>query len=74
MLPRPQQPAPSAAAPPQQREVWELKEVAVEPARLSLHLEIQGLQDELHRSLQDWIGKVIELPALKIRIKDDDLG
>jgi pSer/pThr/pTyr-binding forkhead associated (FHA) protein len=47
MLPRPQQPAPSAAAPPQQREVWEL---------------------------QDWIGKVIELPALKIRIKDDDLG
>jgi hypothetical protein len=73
VLPRPQEPAALAAERPQQPEAWDLDEVAEEPATLSLHLEIQGLRDDLRKSLQDWIGKVIELPALKIRIKDDDL-
>jgi len=74
VLPPPQPAPPAAAASQSQTEVWDLEGVAKQPATLSLQLEIQGLPDELRRSLQDWIGKAIELPALKIRIKDDDLG
>jgi predicted component of type VI protein secretion system len=35
----------------------------------SLHLELDGLTPDLRRMLEALIGKVIELPALKVRIK-----
>lgn len=41
---------------------------------LSLHLEIQGLDGELRQIVESLLGKTLELPALKVRIKDDDLG
>ena len=40
----------------------------------SLNLEIQGLSPEQQRFLQTVLGKVIQLPALRIRLKGDDLG
>jgi predicted component of type VI protein secretion system len=46
------------------------------PARrgtLSLQLEIEGLSSELRGALEALLGKVIELPALRIRVKADDL-
>jgi hypothetical protein len=64
-------PAPQAAAKPQ---VWTLDDAAGEPATLSLQLEILGLKGELRQALLGLLGKVIELPAMKIRIKTDDLG
>jgi hypothetical protein len=72
-------PEPRASATPKPRapaisEVWELKDVANPPAALLLQLVIEGLQGELHRALQGLIGKTVELPAMKIRIKGDDLG
>ncbi len=39
--------------------------------RLSLHLELEGLTPELSQSLQSLVGKLIELPALRVRIKSD---
>jgi len=43
-------------------------------ATLSLSLEIQGLSGELRQALAGLLGKTIALPALKLRIKSDDLG
>ena len=43
------------------------------PGRLSLHLELEGLTPDLKRVLGALAGKVIDLPALRIRIKSDDL-
>jgi hypothetical protein len=63
-------PAPRAAAKPR---VWTLDDAAEEPATLSLQLEILGLKGELRQALLGLMGKVIELPAMKIRIKSDDL-
>ena len=40
---------------------------------LSLQLEIEGLSGELRRALEALLGKVIELPPLRIRVKTDDL-
>jgi len=40
---------------------------------LSLQLEIEGLSGELRRALEGLLGKVIELPPLRIRVKTDDL-
>jgi hypothetical protein len=42
--------------------------------RLSLHLEIEGLSPDLGRQLGSLLGKVLELPPLRIRIKGDDRG
>ena len=64
-------PAPQAASKPQ---VWTLDEAAKESGTLSLQLEILGLKGELRQALLGLMGKVIELPAMKIRIKSDDLG
>jgi hypothetical protein len=41
---------------------------------LSLSLEIQGLTGAQRAAVQGLIGKVIELPKLRIRLKGDDLG
>jgi len=43
-----------------------------EAGRLSLHLELEGLTPDLRRSLEAFLGKEIELPALRIKIKHDD--
>jgi hypothetical protein len=40
--------------------------------RLSLTLELEGLTPDLRRSLEALLGKEIELPALRIKIKQDD--
>jgi predicted component of type VI protein secretion system len=62
--PRPAARAPVPAAP-----------VAAPPRQsaLSLQLEIEGLSGELRRAVEALLGKVIELPALRIRVKADDL-
>ena len=54
--------APAApAAPPAKRSV------------VSLQLEIEGLSGELRSVVEALLGKVIELPPLRIRVKPDDL-
>lgn len=40
--------------------------------RVSLHLELEGLSPDLQRTLESLFGKVIELPAMRVRIKSDD--
>lgn len=40
--------------------------------RLSLHLELEGLSPDLQRMLESLFGKVIDLPAMRVRIKADD--
>jgi hypothetical protein len=64
-------PAPQTSAKPQ---VWTLDDAVDESATLSLQLEILGLKGELRQALLGLMGKVIELPSMKIRIKSDDLG
>lgn len=39
---------------------------------LSLHLELEGLTPDLRRALEAFVGKVVELPSLRIRIRGDD--
>ncbi len=71
----PATPAPAAAATPAQPalEAWTLDE---KPASgtLSVHLEIQGLTGPQRASIEALLGKVIDLPKLRIRLKGDDLG
>jgi serine/threonine protein kinase len=73
--PRPATPA----ARPQPRPAARAAAPAAAPARqsgqsaLSLQLEIEGLSGELRRALEGLLGKVIELPPLRIRVKTDDL-
>ena len=45
------------------------KPSSVSAGTLSLHLELEGLTPDLRRILEGLVGKVIELPALRIRIK-----
>ena len=40
--------------------------------RLSLHLELEGLTPDLQRNLEALLGKEVELPALRIKIKGGD--
>ena len=40
---------------------------------VALQLEIEGLTGELRRVVEALLGKVIELPPLRIRVKQDDL-
>ena len=74
----PATPAPAAAAAKAQPEqpaleAWTLDE---KPASgtLSVHLEIQGLTGPQRASIEALLGKVIDLPKLRIRLKGDDLG
>ncbi len=46
---------------------------AAKRSTLSLQLEIEGLSGELQRAVEALLGKVIELPPLRIRVKTDDL-
>jgi predicted component of type VI protein secretion system len=54
-------------------DAWALEE-AGDASALSLHLEVSGLTGPQRASLEALLGKVIELPRLRIRIKADDLG
>ncbi len=69
--------APAAAAPAQQAqpamEAWTLDEQPTSET-LSVHLEIQGLTAPQRASVEALLGKVIDLPKLRIRLKGDDLG
>jgi predicted component of type VI protein secretion system len=74
--------APERPAPPERRakksDVWELDEASVEPAAASgpiaVTLEIDGLSGDLRRAVAALVGKVIDLPKLRVRIKGGDLG
>jgi predicted component of type VI protein secretion system len=68
--PQPQaRPAPRAAAPAPAPPVAAPAKRSV----VSLQLEIEGLSGELRRVVEALLGKVIELPPLRIRVKPDDL-
>jgi hypothetical protein len=41
---------------------------------MALTLEIDGLSGDLRRVVEGLIGKAIDLPALRVRIKGRDLG
>lgn len=53
---------------------WTLEEKSGQPGSVSLTLEIEGLTPEQRASVQALLGKVIELPRLRIRVKGRDLG
>lgn len=44
-----------------------------ESRSLSLHVELQGLTSDLRNLLESLVGKEIELPKLRIKVKGDDL-
>jgi predicted component of type VI protein secretion system len=78
---RPGKPAPrSAPAPAPARsaksDVWELDEAPAkqDTGTIALALEIDGLSGELRRAVEALIGKMIELPKMRVRIKGRDLG
>jgi predicted component of type VI protein secretion system len=80
--PAPRAPAPTparkAAAPPAAaaKEVWELDEAPAKAAAarpLAVTLEIDGLSGDLRRAVEALLGKVIELPKLRVKIKGGDL-
>jgi predicted component of type VI protein secretion system len=67
-----------APARPAAKDVWELDE-APAPAKpavgpLALTLEIDGLSGDLRRAVEALLGKVIELPSVRVKIKPRDLG
>jgi predicted component of type VI protein secretion system len=70
---RAQAPAPSARS-----DVWELDDAAAAPkpatGPIALSLEIDGLSGDLRRAVEALVGKTIELPKLRVRIKGRDLG
>jgi hypothetical protein len=70
------QPRPPArvAAPTRLRPVAAPAAAKPRASEVALQLEIQGLSGELQRAVEALLGKVIELPALRIRVKSDDLG
>ena len=62
-----------AARPKAGVQAWTLDEKPPS-ATVSLHVEIQGLTGPQRASVEALLGKVIEIPKLRIRIKSDDLG
>jgi hypothetical protein len=78
--PAPARPAPARkaapSAPAAAKEVWDLEDASAKPASgpLALTLEIDGLSGDLRRAVEALVGKVIELPKLRVRIKGRDLA
>jgi predicted component of type VI protein secretion system len=80
---RPAKPAPkpaAAVAPARSasQDVWELDEAPAnsKPAAgpLAISLEIDGLTGDLRRAVEALLGKTIELPSLRVKIKGRDLA
>ena len=74
-------PAPAPArkpAPPARQEVWDLDDAPQSPkpaaGPLAIALEIDGLTGELRRAIEALLGKVVELPSLRVKIKGRDLA
>jgi pSer/pThr/pTyr-binding forkhead associated (FHA) protein len=74
-------PAPAPArkpAPPARQEVWDLDDAPQSPkpaaGPLAIALEIDGLTGELRRAVEALLGKVVELPSLRVKIKGRDLA
>lgn len=61
-------------AQPAVQEPWSLDEGADGGSTLSLHLEIEGLSAEHRSMLAALLGKVIQLPTMRVRVKGADLG
>jgi predicted component of type VI protein secretion system len=60
---------------PASTEVWEFDEASpAATGTLSLHIELEGLTPDLRATLGNLVGKVIQLPSLRIRLKGGDLG
>ena len=63
---------------PPRGHVWELDEAPAKPkptaGPIALTLEIDGLSGELRRAVEALLGKVIELPSLRVKIKGRDLA
>jgi predicted component of type VI protein secretion system len=90
LKPAPQAPRPAAARVPvparkpaapalsASQDVWELDENPAHPkpaaGPLSVTLEIDGLSGELRSAVEALLGKVIELPSLRVKIKGRDLA
>lgn len=55
-------------------EAWGLEGGGAVAGTLSLTLEIQGLATDQQRMLLGLMGKVLELPKLRVRVKGGDLG
>jgi predicted component of type VI protein secretion system len=68
--------APVKAAPARKpgQEAWTLDDEAGKSGSVSLTLEIEGLTPVLRASVQALLGKVIELPRLRVKVKGRDLG
>jgi predicted component of type VI protein secretion system len=64
--------SPPQAASGAKREAWTLDDAGPSTA-VSLNLEIEGLTGDLRTAVQSLLGKVIELPPLRIRLKGLDL-
>jgi hypothetical protein len=76
---RTEKPAPRSAPAPARSaksDVWELDEAPAGRATgaIAVTLEIDGLSGELRRTVEALVGKVIDLPKLRVRIKGRDLG
>jgi hypothetical protein len=61
-------------AKPATSESWDLEDADDAASTLSLHLEIEGLGPEQRSLLVGLLGKVIHLPAMRVRVKGADLG
>jgi len=68
-------PAPAAREP--RKDVWELDDAPAaaqpETGLIAVTLEIDGLSGDLRRAVEALVGKLIELPKLRVRIKGGDL-
>jgi predicted component of type VI protein secretion system len=74
---KPTAPAQPPARSAKDDQVWELEEssaTAAPSGRMALTLEIDGLSGDLRRIVEGLIGKAIDLPAMRVRIKGRDLG
>jgi predicted component of type VI protein secretion system len=64
--------------PPARQQVWDLDEAPKSPkpaaGPLAITLEIDGLTGELRGAVEALLGKVIELPSLRVKIKGRDLA
>jgi predicted component of type VI protein secretion system len=73
----PAKPAPPREQPAPAEEAWVLDDPIEEPAKtgpLSITLEIDGVEGDLRRQIESWIGKVVQLPGMRVRVKGRDLG